>query len=144
MHRVAELLCRRRGRIVGTEVGVVRPIAIGAPIALHLAGVGVDHRHALVEIAVGDVGLVGLGIDPNLRDAAEILEIIAARVLAGDADKYDWQRWTGSVKLPSDGYYEIWARATNSRGIMQPHLAGSWNPQGYGGNPMHRVAVLIG
>jgi sulfite oxidase len=59
-------------------------------------------------------------------------------------NKYDWQRWTGSVKLPSDGYYELWARATDSRGIMQPHLAGNWNPQGYGGNPMHRVAVLIG
>jgi sulfite oxidase len=59
-------------------------------------------------------------------------------------NKYDWQRWTGTVKLPSDGYYEIWARATDSRGIMQPHLAGNWNPQGYGGNPMHRVAVLIG
>jgi len=26
---------------------------------------------------------------------------------------------------------------------MQPHIAGSWNPQGYGGNPMHRIAVLI-
>jgi sulfite oxidase len=57
---------------------------------------------------------------------------------------YDWQRWTGSVKLPSDGYYEIWTRGTDSRGIMQPHTAGFWNPQGYGGNPMHRVAVLVG
>ena len=38
------------------------------------------------------------------------------------------------VKLPSDGYYEIWARATDSKGAMQPHQAGSWNPQGYGGN----------
>ncbi len=47
------------------------------------------------------------------------------------------------VKLPSDGYYEIWARATDSRGVMQPHVAGNWNPQGYGGNPMHRVAVLV-
>jgi hypothetical protein len=59
-------------------------------------------------------------------------------------NKYDWQRWTASVKLPSDGYYEIWARATDSRGTMQPHQAGFWNPQGYGGNAMHRVAVLIG
>jgi sulfite oxidase len=59
-------------------------------------------------------------------------------------NRYDWQRWAGSLKLPSDGYYEIWARATDSRGIMQPHLAGNWNPQGYGGNPMHRIAVLIG
>jgi DMSO/TMAO reductase YedYZ molybdopterin-dependent catalytic subunit len=59
-------------------------------------------------------------------------------------NKYDWQRWTASVKLPSDGYYEIWARATDSKGAMQPHLAGFWNPQGYGGNAMHRVAVLVG
>jgi DMSO/TMAO reductase YedYZ molybdopterin-dependent catalytic subunit len=59
-------------------------------------------------------------------------------------NKYDWQRFAGSVKVPSDGYYEIWARGTDARGIMQPHLAGNWNPQGYGGNPMHRVAVLIG
>jgi hypothetical protein len=59
-------------------------------------------------------------------------------------NRYDWQRWTASVRLPSDGYYEVWARATDSRGNMQPHLAGFWNPQGYGGNAMHRIAVLVG
>jgi DMSO/TMAO reductase YedYZ molybdopterin-dependent catalytic subunit len=59
-------------------------------------------------------------------------------------NKYDWQRWTANVTLPSDGYFEIWTRATNSKGEMQPHVAGNWNPQGYGGNPMHRVAVLVG
>ena len=57
---------------------------------------------------------------------------------------YDWQRWTATVKLPSDGYYEVWARATDSRGVVQPHIAGNWNPQGYGANPMHRIAVLVG
>jgi sulfite oxidase len=56
---------------------------------------------------------------------------------------YDWQRWTATVRLPSEGYYEIWARATDARGAMQPHIAGSWNPQGYGANPMHRVAIRI-
>jgi DMSO/TMAO reductase YedYZ molybdopterin-dependent catalytic subunit len=59
-------------------------------------------------------------------------------------NRYDWQRWTATIKFPSDGYYEVWARATDSRGIMQPHIAGAWNPQGYGGNPMHRIAVLVG
>ncbi len=59
-------------------------------------------------------------------------------------NRYDWQRWTATLKLPSDGYYEIWARATDSRGILQPHVAGNWNPQGYGGNPMHRIAILVG
>ena len=56
---------------------------------------------------------------------------------------FDWQRWTATVKLPSEGYYEIWTRGTDSKGIMQPHVAGNWNPQGYGANPMHRIAVLV-
>ncbi len=59
-------------------------------------------------------------------------------------NKYDWQRWTATVKLPSDGYYEIWTRGTDSQGVAQPHVAGFWNPQGYGANPMHRVRVLVG
>jgi sulfite oxidase len=59
-------------------------------------------------------------------------------------NKYDWQRFTATVKLPSDGYYEVWARGTDARGRMQPHVAGNWNPQGYGANPMHRIAVLVG
>ena len=64
--------------------------------------------------------------------------------LAQPKNRYDWQRWTAKLKLPSDGYFEIWTRATDSNDVMQPHIAGNWNPQGYGGNPMHRVAVLIG
>jgi hypothetical protein len=48
------------------------------------------------------------------------------------------------VKLPTDGYYEIWTRGTDTLGVTQPHVAGFWNPQGYGGNPMHRVRVLVG
>ena len=64
--------------------------------------------------------------------------------LGSAKNKYDWQRWTASVKLPSDGYYEIWVRATDSKGTMQPHQAAAWNPQGYGGNAMHRIAVLVG
>jgi sulfite oxidase len=59
------------------------------------------------------------------------------------ANKYAWQRWTASVPLPSHGYYEAWARATDSDGLMQTHAAANWNPQGYGGNAMQRVAVLI-
>jgi sulfite oxidase len=59
-------------------------------------------------------------------------------------NRFDWVRWTAGVSLPSDGYYELWVRATDTTGKMQPHIAGNWNPQGYGGNPMHRIAVLVG
>jgi DMSO/TMAO reductase YedYZ molybdopterin-dependent catalytic subunit len=68
----------------------------------------------------------------------------APAFLAPPRNRYDWRRWSMSVALPSDGYYEIWARATDSANKSQPHIAGNWNPQGYGANPMHRVAVLVG
>jgi sulfite oxidase len=49
------------------------------------------------------------------------------------------------VKLPSDGYFEIWTRATDSqRARCSRPVAAGWNPQGYGGNAMHRVAILVG
>ncbi len=59
------------------------------------------------------------------------------------ANKYAWQRWTGRVNLPQPGYYEVWYRATDSDGAMQTLAAGNWNPQGYGGNPITRIAVLV-
>ena len=59
-------------------------------------------------------------------------------------NKYDWVRWTHSVRLPSDGYYELWVRATDKKGVAQPIVAANWNPQGYGANPINRIAVLVG
>ena len=64
--------------------------------------------------------------------------------LAPAKNRYDWRRWTGAMKVATDGYYELWVRATDARGVMQPHAAANWNPQGYGANPLHRIAVLIG
>ena len=58
--------------------------------------------------------------------------------------KYCWQNWRATVTLPSDGYYEVFVRATDSDGNSQTHAAANWNPQGYGGNVFHRIAVLVG
>ena len=59
------------------------------------------------------------------------------------ANKYAWQRFTASVDLPSAGYYEVWAKATDSQGITQPFVAGNWGPQGYGANPINRIRLLV-
>lgn len=64
--------------------------------------------------------------------------------VAAPANRHAWQRWTGRVTLPSDGYYEVWTRATDSQGKMQPHAAANWNPQGYGANAVSRAAILVG
>ena len=64
--------------------------------------------------------------------------------LAPQRNPYDWFRWTHRLTLPSDGYFEIWSRATDARGVAQPYTATDWNPQGYAANPMHRVAITVG
>ncbi len=64
--------------------------------------------------------------------------------LRDPANPHAWQSWSGTVTLPSDGYFEIWYRATDSTGAMQPHAAPNWNPQGYGANAISRAAILVG
>ncbi len=59
-------------------------------------------------------------------------------------NRYDWQRWTASVNAAPSRHLEIWARATDERGITQPLEAENWNPHGVGGNPVHRIAVAVG
>jgi sulfite oxidase len=58
-------------------------------------------------------------------------------------NRYDWVRWQVSLALPGEGFYEIFARATDSLGRAQPFRAANWNPNGYGCNVMHRVAVTV-
>ena len=55
---------------------------------------------------------------------------------------YAWQNWRAAIAFPERGYYEVWARATDSRGVSQPHAI-AWNPRGYLNNAMHRVAVYV-
>lgn len=56
-------------------------------------------------------------------------------------NKNAWQQFRIQVTLPQNGYYEIWAKATDSKGISQPMIVPGWNPQGYLNNACHRVAV---
>lgn len=55
---------------------------------------------------------------------------------------YAWQRWSANLTFPEKGYYEVWARATDDRGISQP-FAIAWNPKGYLNNSMHRISVRV-
>jgi hypothetical protein len=65
-------------------------------------------------------------------------------VLAPPRNRYDWVRWTARLTLPSDGFFEIWARATDGEGRAQPFRPVNWNPQGYGCNAIHPVPITIG
>ncbi|WP_297798230.1 sulfite oxidase [uncultured Eudoraea sp.] len=59
------------------------------------------------------------------------------------ANRLAWQHFKASVEFPKEGYYEVWARATDSRGISQPMLLPGWNPKGYLNNACHRIAVKV-
>jgi hypothetical protein len=57
------------------------------------------------------------------------------------ANRYAWQHWSTTLRLTKKGYYEIWARALDSRGHSQPMVLPGWNPEGYLNNSCHRIAI---
>ncbi|MEE4175204.1 MAG: hypothetical protein V2I57_13210, partial [Xanthomonadales bacterium] len=61
--------------------------------------------------------------------------------LDAPANRLAWQHFTAELALPQPGYYEIWARATDSAGRAQPMVVPGWNPKGYLNNATHRIAV---
>jgi DMSO/TMAO reductase YedYZ molybdopterin-dependent catalytic subunit len=62
--------------------------------------------------------------------------------LDAPANTYAWQRWRADVTAPEAGYYEVWARATDKDGAVQPAVVPGWNPRGYANNMMHRIALF--
>ena len=63
--------------------------------------------------------------------------------LQAPKNRLAWQQWTAEIKLPQQGYYEIWARATDDAGVSQPMVMPQWNPEGYINNACHRIAVKV-
>lgn len=59
------------------------------------------------------------------------------------ANRLAWQHFSAKVGFPKKGYYEVWAKATDSRGQAQPMILPGWNPKGYLNNACHRIAVKI-
>ncbi|WP_186754602.1 sulfite oxidase [Echinicola salinicaeni] len=55
-----------------------------------------------------------------------------------------WQHFKSTLKFPKEGYYEVWAKATDSKGVAQPMVVPGWNPKGYLNNACHRIAVKVG
>ncbi|MFC4633149.1 sulfite oxidase [Dokdonia ponticola] len=59
------------------------------------------------------------------------------------ANRLAWQHFSATVDFPKKGYYEVWARATDARGVAQPMLLPGWNPKGYLNNACHRIAIKV-
>ncbi len=63
--------------------------------------------------------------------------------LTSSDNRYAWQHFNAQVHFPEPGYYEVWARATDSQGNTQPMLLPGWNPKGYLNNACHRIAIKV-
>lgn len=63
--------------------------------------------------------------------------------LKAGPNKYAWYTWQTDVSFPQKGYYEVWARAFDDKGVGQPFTQQPWNPKGYLGNVIHRVPATV-
>lgn len=63
--------------------------------------------------------------------------------LEAPANRLAWQHFSGEASFPKTGYYELWARAIDSRGNAQPMVLPGWNPKGYLNNACHRIAIKV-
>lgn len=64
-------------------------------------------------------------------------------ILDKPSNRLAWQHFSADIKFPKTGYYEVWARATDSNGVSQPMVVPGWNPKGYLNNACHRIAVKV-
>jgi len=74
---------RRAGKIIE---GLV---AECAPHAFELAAIGIEHRNAMVAVAVGNEQFVGLAMHPHVRRLLEILRVGIAFARRAAADLHD-------------------------------------------------------
>jgi DMSO/TMAO reductase YedYZ molybdopterin-dependent catalytic subunit len=63
--------------------------------------------------------------------------------LESPANRLAWQHFSATVEFPQKGYYEVWAKATDTRGTAQPMVLPGWNPKGYLNNACHRIAIKV-
>jgi len=63
--------------------------------------------------------------------------------LEKSTNKFAWQTFSSKISFPQEGYYEVWARATDSDGSRQPIILPGWNPKGYLNNASHRIAIKV-
>lgn len=63
--------------------------------------------------------------------------------LDSSANHFAWQKFDTQLSFDKVGYYEVWARATDSNGKTQPIILPGWNPKGYLNNACHRIAVKV-
>ena len=55
---------------------------------------------------------------------------------------FTWRLWTLGWRPPEPGYYNVLARATDTKGRSQP-VVPAWNPSGYLFNAIDRIGLTV-
>ncbi|HEV3402521.1 MAG TPA: sulfite oxidase, partial [Acidimicrobiales bacterium] len=66
----------------------------------------------------------------------------AAQLSGTDIGPHAWQRWTLAWDPPGPGEVELWCRAADGAGNVQP-TEPPWNLDGYANNAVQRVSVTV-
>ena len=103
---------------------------------------GFEHdRRRMLEVRghawAGDLEVIGMHVSIDFGATWQ------KTTLEAPVNRFAWQHWRTELDFPEDGYYEIWARATDSAGRSQPMVLPAWNPRGYLNNACHRIAVQV-
>lgn len=129
----------------GTEVPdedfrIIESMPVKSLITYPKSGYTLPRDHRTVEIRghawAGDEKVTAMHISHDFGASWIEAELLPP------PNSHSWQRWRAEIEFPTKGYYEIWARATDEKGRMQP-FAIAWNPKGYLNNSMHRIAVHV-
>ena len=103
------------------------------------------HHHVQVDAPLPVAGHAWAG-DRAVRSVDVSIDFGASwqpAALDAPPNSGSWQAWRVALRFPMQGYYEVWARAIDTKGMQQP-FAVAWNPKGYLNNAMHRIAVMVG
>ncbi len=117
---------------------IIESMPVKSLITSHQTGVSLSSNS--MEIA----GHAWAG-DNSVKEVHVSMDFGATWIKAALSDApnpFSWQRWRAKLTFPVKGYYEVWARATDDQGVMQPFSI-NWNPKGYLNNSMHRIAVTV-
>ena len=137
-YRVPEYTVEPGEEVPKEAMGIIHAMPVKSIITTPMTGMTISDNTLSVggHAWAGDDEVAQLDITKDFGATWQQANLQAPR------NPYAWQHWQADVTFPGKGYYEVWARATDSQGRSQP-FAIAWNPKGYLNNSMHRISVRV-
>ena len=120
------------------DMKIIHAMPVKSLITRPQSGLSIDTRE--LEVAghtwAGDIEVARVDVSTDYGATWQAAE------LEPPHNPHAWQRFTAKVRFRAPGYYQVWARATDSNGVSQPFTP-PWNPKGYLNNSLHQVSVRV-